>query len=167
MNIWGQTGLDMNKQKQIEDFIKQHKIDILHCQEIEILDSTFEVCSFISSCYEIIQNNSPTNKYGTATLVRNDLVIENVKCDTNGRAIAFDIGNVTFCNVYLHSGSDRQMRTGQESYCAETIPQLLVNSKPSGCISGDFNCIANKIDATKNPENKISPSLKRLIRTFS
>ena len=123
MNIRGQTSLDVVKQAQIESFIKQHNIDILHCQEIEIEDSTFESCSFITSRYEIIQNNSPNNKYGTASLVRSDLVIENVKCDTNGRALAFDIGNVTFCNVYLHSGSDREMRAGRENYCAETIPQ--------------------------------------------
>ena len=59
------------------------------------------------------------------------------------------------------------MRASRESYFAETIPQLLINAKASGCISGDFNCITEKKDATKNPENKISPSLKRLIKTFS
>ena len=58
MNIRGQTGLDIGKQKQIEDFLKQNNIDILHCQEIEICESTFESCNFINSSYEILQNNS-------------------------------------------------------------------------------------------------------------
>jgi exonuclease III len=155
------------KQKQIEDFIKQNNIDILHCQEIEVCESTFESCNFISSSFEIIQNNSPTNKYGTASLIRNDLIIDNINLDTNGRAITFDVGNVTFCNLYLHSGNDRIMRSGRESYLAETIPQLLVNARASGCISGDFNCITDKKDATRNPENKMSASLKRLVKTFS
>ena len=167
LNVRGQTGLDIIKQKQIEDFIKLHNIDILHCQEIEIEESSFESCHLLASSFQIIQNNSPSNKYGTASLVRNDLSVENVNLDTNGRIITFDIENVTFCNVYLHSGNDRIMRSNRETYFAETIPQLLVNSKPSGCIAGDFNCITDKKDATRNQENKISPSLKRLIKTFS
>ena len=32
---------------------------------------------------------------------------------------------------------------------------------------GDFNSIICKKDATKNPESKLSPSLKRLVKTFS
>ena len=36
MNIHGQTGLKETKQSQIENFLKVHKIDILHCQEINI-----------------------------------------------------------------------------------------------------------------------------------
>ena len=59
------------------------------------------------------------------------------------------------------------MRSNRESYFSETIPQILVNAKPSGCISGDFNCIIEKQDATRNPEVKTSPSLKRLTKTFS
>ena len=83
LNIRGQTGLDFSKQKQIEAFIKLHSVDILHCQEIEIQESTFETCNFITSSFEIIQNNSPNNKYGTASLVRNELTIENINLDTN------------------------------------------------------------------------------------
>ena len=46
--------------------------------------------------FPLMQNNSPTNNYGTALLVRNDLITSNIKCDTNGRAIIFGIVNVTF-----------------------------------------------------------------------
>ena len=167
LNIRAQTGLNISKQKQIEDFIKHNNIDILHCQEIEVSASTFEECHFICSGFEILTNNSPTNKYGTASIIRNDLVIQNIKLDTNGRAISFDIGNITFCNLYLHSGNDRVMRGNRESYLAENIPQLLVNAKYSGCISGDFNCIIEKRDATRNPDTKMSPGLKRLVKIFS
>ena len=41
MNIHGQSKLPLVKQKQIEDFVKQNKIDILHLQEIKICDETF------------------------------------------------------------------------------------------------------------------------------
>ena len=167
LNIRGQTGLDISKQQQIEAFIKNHKVDILHCQEIVILESTFESCSFIASNFQIIQNNSPTNQYGTASLVRNDLVVENINLDTEGRTIVFDIGNLTFCNCYLHSGNDRVMRNGRETYFSEIIPQMMVNSRPTGIISGDFNCIIDKKDASRNTDNKMSPSLKRLSKAFS
>ena len=38
MNIRGQTGLDLPKQLQIEKFIQTYRIDILNCQEINILE---------------------------------------------------------------------------------------------------------------------------------
>ena len=69
LNIRGQTGLNISKQKQIEAFIKLHSIDILHCQEIAIEESTFESCNFLTSSFDIIQNNSPNNRYGTASLL--------------------------------------------------------------------------------------------------
>ena len=73
LNIQGQTGLDVCKQKQIEVFIKEPGVDILHLQEIEVHDSTFESCHFVTSTFEILQNNSPTNKYGTDSLVKKRL----------------------------------------------------------------------------------------------
>ena len=34
MNVHGQSGLELSKELQIENFIKTYKIDILNCQEI-------------------------------------------------------------------------------------------------------------------------------------
>ena len=166
INIRGQTGLNLQKQLQIEHFITQNEIDILHCQEIDVSEDTFSECNIITSSYNIITNNSQ-NKYGTATLVKNELSVENIILDTSGRIIIFDIDNLTFGNFYLPSGTDASARSRRENYCSETIPQLLVNAKDSGCLGGDFNCIIDKLDATKNPESKHSPSLKRLVKTFS
>ena len=166
MNIRGQTGLDEAKQLQIESFIKSNRIDILNCQEINIDDNSFNNCDFISSSYEIITNNA-RNKYGTCCILANDLGYENVKVDTNGRVIAFNIGNITFCNVYLPSGNDPLIRNSRENYAAEIIPQILINSKDMGCIGGDWNSIVENRDATKNASSKQSKSLKRLINNFS
>ena len=58
LNVHGQTGLPVTKQKQIEDFIRRNKIDILHCQEINIDEETFSQCNFITSNYNILQNNA-------------------------------------------------------------------------------------------------------------
>ena len=166
MNVRGQTGLDISKQLQIEHFVKTYKIDILNCQEINLLEDSFSSCSYINSTYDILSTNAQ-KRYGTCSFVSNNYSTENFKTDTNGRVISFDIENITFCNVYLHSGSDPTMKNARENYFAEIIPQNLINCKENGLIGGDFNSITENIDATKNHAQKQSKSLKRLIKNFN
>ena len=78
--------------------------------------------------------------------------------------LVFDIGEISFSNIYLHSGTDAHSRGGRERICSEVLPNLLINNKESGCSGGDFNCITKKIDATNNPESKMSRCLERLIK---
>jgi exonuclease III len=155
MNVQGQTGLNISKQVQIENFLRNCKIDILNCQEINIYPDSFENCEFVNSSYSIVSNNA-SNKYGTCCFVSNSLQPENIKFDTNGRVIVFNLANITFGNVYLPSGNDPVMRSSRENYSAEVIPQLLTNCKMSGAIGGDWNCITEACDATKNPGQKIT-----------
>ena len=157
--------MTLTKQKQIEDFIIRNQIDILHCQEINIDQESFSQCYFIEAYNYIIDYNA-LNKYGTATLVKNTLTAENIRFDTLGRSIFFNIEDITLGNVYLQSGTDGISRGARESYCSETLPQLLTNRKPNGVVGGDLNCITKKIDCTHNPESKQSPSLARLVNTF-
>ena len=166
LNIWGQTGLNSSKQVQIEQFLKTYSIDILNLQEINIDSDSFLDCHFINSSYNIISNNA-SNKYGTCCLVSSTLQPDNIKFDTNGRVIIFNIDNTTLGNVYLPSGNDPLMRNDCEHYAAETIPQLLINSKDCGCIGGDWNSIICDKDATKNQAQKMSPSLRRLVKNFT
>ena len=164
INTLGQTGLTSSKQSQIESFISRHKIDILHLQEIDIDDDSFSSCPIISSSYNIISNNSPT-KYGTASLVKSDLSLQNIQLDQGGRIIMFDLGSLTLANIYLPSGTDATSRGSREQYVSEILPQLLLNRKDTGVIGGDLNCIIDKIDATHHPAAKMSPSLGRLVKT--
>ena len=166
LNLRAQTGFGITKQAQVEHFVKHHMFDILHLQEAQILEDSFETCDFITSNYTILTNNA-RNPYGTASLVAISLEPVNIKCDTQGRVIVFDIGDVTFGNVYLPSGNDTVMRNLREDYLSLSIPQLLINRKDNGCIGGDWNCITDDFDATKNHAQKRSPSLKRVIKTFS
>ena len=166
VNIKGQTGLPLYKQFQIENFIKINNSDIVHFQEINIANDTFEKCNYITANFNILCNNA-SNGYGTASLVKNSLVTENVKLDTEGRIILFDIGKVSFCNVYLHSGTDGESKANREKLLAEVLPQLMTNGMRNGALGGDFNCILDKKDATNNQEQKISSSLKRFVTTFN
>ena len=154
MNIKGQSGLNINKQIQIEKFIKKYNLDALHLQEINIDSDSFSTCEFLSSNYNIISNNSISG-YGTATILRTDFSPENIKNDTKGRVQILDIGCITVANIYFHSGTDGNSRAGREQICSEVLPNLLINSKDHGYIGGDFNCITNKIDATPHPEQKM------------
>ena len=163
MNIRGQSGLNIVKQLQIEAFAKFNNCDIIHLQEAHIDSETFSTCDFIMKTYNIIENNS-TNKYGTASLVKSELTFENIRTDLEGRIIIFNIGDMTFGNIYLHSGTDARSRSNRENYCCEVLPNMLVNSRDTGCMGGDFNCIVNKMDATHYPEAKMSRGLQRLIK---
>ena len=162
LNIRGQSGLNIVKQLQIEAFAKFNKCDIINLQEAHIDSETFSTCDFIMNTYNIIENNS-TNNYGTARLVKSELTLDNIRTDTEGRIILFDIGDMTFGNKYLHSGTDAHSRSNRERYCSEVLPNMLVNSREAGCMGGDFNCIVNKMDATHYPEAKMSRGLQRLI----
>ena len=130
------------------------------------MDDSFENCEFLNSSYQIISNNA-SNKYGTCCFVSNNFQVENIKYDTSGRAIVFDIENITFGNIYMPSGNDPAMRNSRENYSAEILPQLLINCKDRGCVGGDWNSIIQDIDATRNTSQKMSPSLKRLVKNFN
>ena len=146
--------------------MKQNDVDILNCQEINIDGESSNNCPFISSKYNILQNNA-VNKFGTAVIIKSDYNVENVKTDTMGRAIFYEINKMTFGNIYLQSGTDGISRGLRENFISETLPQLLVNCRDSGEIGGDLNCITKVEDCTNNPESKMSPSLRRFINVFS
>ena len=115
LNVRGQSGITTIKQLQIESFAKLNQCNNLHLQEAHIEDETFSTCDFICSSYNIIENNS-INKYGTASLVKSELCAENIHCNSEGRVIVFNIGEITLVNLYLHSGTDSKAKTGRENY---------------------------------------------------
>ena len=162
MNIRGQTGLDITKHVQIEQFLKTYKLDIINFQAINIDSDSFEQCHFINSSYQMVSNNA-RNKYGTASFISSSLQPDNIKFDTNGRVITFDIGNFTFGNVYLSSGNDPSMRNIRENYAAETIPQLLTNCKDTGCI-GTLSYM--KVMLLETQPRKCPPLLKGWSKLF-
>ena len=99
--------------------------------------------------------------------MKSDFHVQNIQTDTEGRAIYFEIEELSFLNVYPKSGTDGDSKQIRESFIHETLPQLLLNRKDSGCIGGDWNCITHVKDCTKHPDVKMSTGLKSLISTFS
>ena len=109
MNCHGQSKLEVPKQLYIQNYLLTNNIDVLMCQETRIDDQTFEQCNFIRSNYNIIKNNA-ANSYGTSVLVHVNLSLSDVKYDTDGRIIIFNIDDITFCNVYPKAGTDSESK---------------------------------------------------------
>ena len=81
--------MNESKQSQIEDIIRKKKVDVIHLQEADIGENTFDTCSLICSSYDIIPNNAQ-NGYGTASIIKSDLTVTNVRLDTLSKCIVFD-----------------------------------------------------------------------------
>ena len=168
LNCVGQTKFTTAKQLEIQNYICEYSLDILHLQECMIESDTFSTCGYIKSNFNIITNNTPNNTYyGTASLVRSDLEITNIHTDDQGRVIVFDAGNCTWSNLYLPSGTDATSRSLREKYSSEIIPHLLILRLAQGAAGGDLNSIIAASDCTKNTQNKMSPSFKNLVSAFS
>ena len=146
----------------IEETLKHQKLDILHIQEVNIEDNSFEECDYLQDQFQILRNNAQ-NGYGVCSLVRRDLSISNIRALPGGRLISFDIGRTRIGNVYLPSGSEA--RSEREEFCGKTIPELFMGSE-HGCLGGDWNSITSSIDTTGNAEQKICKNLSKLSATF-
>ena len=65
--------------------------------------------------------------------------------------------------------SNQEQMEPQEDSVNNTVVKFYHNfwSTVKSTIGGDFNCILDKEDCTRYRDSKMSPSLKRLVRTFS
>ena len=102
LNCRGQTGFTVSKQLQVENFIKTYDVDILHLQECHIETDTFSSCRLINSSFTIIHNNS-SSKYGTASLVKSTLPVEDIILHHSGRIIfsILDLQLLEMCTCRL------------------------------------------------------------------
>ena len=163
LNLRGQTKMNMIKQLQIDELVKAQKAAIIFFQESHILDQTFENCPHIKANFQLLINNSE-NGYGTSALIHNSLKIENVKALPGGRILYFEINRISFCNVYLPSGTAGKAE--REAILGDSLPNLLLDSCKTGVIAGDWNCIDNVKDATHLASSKVSSVLQRLGRVM-
>ena len=168
INCVGQSKFTLPKQLEIQSYMRSHKIDIIHLQECMIDEDSFSECHYVRNNFNVLSNNTPGNTpYGTASLVRSDIEVTNILTDDSGRIILFDAVGCTWGNFYLPSGTDGASRTLREHYCAELIPQLMINRKKNGAVGGDLNSITSVQDSIKNAGVKMSPSFKTLVSAFS
>ena len=128
INFKGQTGMVKQKLIQLETLIKAQRLDIINLQEVWVDSKIFLECPLINGNYQILTNNS-RNNYGTSTLVSRNLKVDNVKIDSDGRVLIFDLPefNLTIGNTYLQCGSDSKSKRHRDKTLCETVPELLAN----------------------------------------
>ena len=153
------------KQLYIQNFLLTNKIDVLLCQETKIDANTFDQCNFIKSSYNIIKNNAH-NPYGTSILAHTNITIDEVKFDMERRIIIFNSDNITICNVYPKAGTDSESKQEREDLINITLPNMMHHHKTNVVIGGDWNCITENSECTNFPEQKKSPTLKRLLNLY-
>ena len=156
LNCQGQTGITPAKALFIDNLLKRNKYNILNLQETLINEDTFGLCEYVEGQYKVISNNS-TNCYGTASLVKNCLKINDLRLDSEGRIIVFDLEDITCVNIYPKAGTDAISRNNRENMFASTLPNMLRYHKNRIILAGDWNCIVENRDATHFPEAKILP----------
>ena len=163
INIYGQTGFSRSKVIELESVINCHKLDVVCLQETDVSQNTFSECNILRRFSPII-NNSSTG-YGTCTLVSNNLSIDNIIKDSDGRFISVDVDGSTIVNLYLPSGTDQNSKTKRED-TIDSIPNLLLYKQQMGVCGGDFNSIVDKKDSLIHPDQKMSKCLTKLIKLF-
>ena len=161
LNIQGQTTLKQSKIDQIAFILLHHKLDVLHLQETNIYEDTFDYCASIRDNYQVISQNNESG-FGTCSLVHNNLTTSNEILHPSGRIIVFDLGPVTLVNVYAPSGNDFAQRQNRENLIGETLPNLFLSCRPMGVIGGDWNSVQVEADATNFHLSRSSPNLKKL-----
>ena len=140
INCYGQSKFPVSKQLEIQSFICQHKLDIIHLQKSKIDEDSFAQCGFVTSNFNIFANNKPDGShFGTASLVRSDLNVSDIHTDNEGRVIVFNAAGCSWGNFYLPSGSSRNARASMKAYFSLTIPQLMLHRLPQGAVGGDLN----------------------------
>ena len=79
VNMYGQSGMPMKKIVELENFIELHRIDVLCLQETDIQENTFSGSKLLHKFSAFANNNR--SHYGTCTLVRNNLQVNNIVKD--------------------------------------------------------------------------------------
>ena len=135
LNIQGQSRLNQAKQNQLDHILKEYKCDILHLQETNILEDTFELCPHIANNYQILAQNNEIG-FGTCSLVHNKLEVSNEVLHPNGRLISFDVGSSTMLNIYAPSGSDFNAKNQREDLFGQLLPNVMLGRKNAGVAGG-------------------------------
>ena len=141
INCHGQTKFNISKQLEIQSFICQNYIDILHLQECHIDQNSFQQCGFITSNFNIISNNTPTDScYGSASLIRSDLTISDIHKDELGRTIIFNAAGCTWGNLYLPSGTGGVLQVQPDIILViserNIVPKSSLSSYPADSLRG-------------------------------
>ena len=154
------------KQKLLFDFIKINNFKIINLQEHNIKDKS-KLMSMFYEHFEVVLNESINLKGGTAVLIDksigcNILQVEKSPCSRiTSVKLVINGKRMHILNIYAPSGS--KFHQEREQMFREDILYYLRNNLSNTIICGDFNCILNKRDKSKNGTCPISKSLSSIV----
>ena len=124
--------------RMLEEFIKQHDIDIALLQEVTDEDKL--------TCrgYHVTANVGITGR-GTAILHKLHIQLQIIEHILSGRGIAAYLDDTYIINIYSLSGTAKRTER-KEFFNVDTLGLLPISSIQ--LIAGDFNCALNNKDCT-------------------
>ena len=158
------------KQKLLFDFLKMNNIKIICLQEHNIKDKGKLMDMFYDN-FDVVLNESINLKGGTAVLIDKSLgckilQIEKSPC-SRITSVKLVIGEkrMHILNVYAPSGS--KFHQVREQMFRDEIIYYLRNNLSNTILCGDFNCILNKRDKSKNSTCPLSKNLSSTITNLN
>lgn len=157
---WNILTINVNKMSSqlkalaLTNFLLANASHIIFLQEV-----TREALTYITN-YTVVDNVAPDKETGTAILVRPDLVVQEIECLPDGRAISCKINNIVFINIYAPSGD----KPARRKFYAEDICQLLRRNTDKLVVGGDFNCVLSDVDQVPIPTR--CPELRTLVESY-
>ena len=149
--------------REFYDFFEYYEPNFVFIQEINVA-SALQVFSDKFQVYVNLELNSEDG-IGIVTLVRKNVVVEDIIIGLNGRVIGVKTNICQFWNVYPKSGSG--FKNQREVFFREELSNLMMNWKDSTeyvIQAGDHNCIHRNEDSLNNPSQHMQPALVKHIR---
>ena len=152
------------KQKVLYDFIKENNLNVINLQEHNLKDSNNLLDVFYEQ-FHVIINETINLKGGTAVLVDKCNInskIQKIEMSPDSRitSVKFSIEkeHLHMLNIYAPSGS--KFHQEREDLFNNQILYYLRNNLSNTILCGDFNCIVNVKDKTKNGHCPVSKALE-------
>jgi exonuclease III len=124
----------------LEDFLRRQDIDLALLQEVTRADlTTFRRYT--------AHTNTGTDRRGMVILVKEELVLSDIRCIPSGRGMAASYNGIWIINLYAPSGAEK--RNAQETFYNTEITSLLPSTEKEMIVAGDFNCVLLSTDTTR------------------
>ena len=123
----------------LEDFLRRQDIDFALLQEV--------TCADLTTFRRYTAHTNPgTDRRRTAILVKEELVLSDIRRIPSGRGIAATHNGTRITNLYAPSGAEK--RNARESFYNTEITSLLPSTDTEMIVAGDFNCMLSPADTT-------------------
>jgi exonuclease III len=136
----------------LEEFLRSQDIDIALLQEV--------TCQHLALSQRYTQYvNIGTEKRGTAILVKDGILLTDIKCLPSGRGITAKYNGISVINIYAPSGAEKKQ--DREAFYNNDVQYLLPGHNTDTILAGDLNCVLSSDDATG--QRNYSHALDKLV----